>query len=214
MGLCSTNRGAVFVLMVIFLCAGCPPVLAQEQDAAGETSELVDFYITARPNYEGAQWVISERTEKIIGYAPWNPIQRRWTLFSLRGTYEGFIQATMGEAGFGWYRSEKEVRSNLQENVAPEEPPFFTQYLWYDKHNRYKGLFVPRLGGRPPTYKLPYGELGGQLIYYAKGDIQSEPPPYQLEVHPLRRLMRGIETKPIDPTITPMGSDRSAIELH
>ena len=98
MGVFCKIRDAIFVLIVALLCVGCPPLLAQEQNAAGETSELIDFYITARPNYEGAQWVVSERTQKIIGYAPWDPIQRRWTLFSLEGRYEGFIQATINYA--------------------------------------------------------------------------------------------------------------------
>ena len=165
------------VLSLAVLFSLCTGTFVHSRDIVYGDLGMVDFYISARPNYDGAQWVFDQDTDKLIGYAPWDPVNRRWLLFSLEGTYEGFIQATIGDLN----------------------PPHYTQYLWYDRENRYRGLFVTRLGGRPESPTLPDGELGGELIYYPLGDIQTTPPLYQKEVHPLRELMHGIEAEPIDP---------------
>lgn len=195
------KRGAFFFLIAVMVL-GCVTTLpAQTGEPAGATpeEEIGYFYMRERPNYAGAQWVYDDRTHKLIGYAPWDPIQRRWTLFSLDGKYKGFIQATIGDDGFEYFRREKEFRNDLQYGVPNEVPPRFTQYLWYDSHNKYRGILAKRLGGRPASVRLPDGELGGQLDYFRRGRIQSEAPLYEKQVHPLKRMMEGIEVTPIDP---------------
>lgn len=176
----------------------------QETDALGTPQEMAYFYIRKRADYDGAEWVYDDRTHKLVGYAPWDPIQRRWTLFSLDGKYKGFIQATVGDDGFDYFRQQGDPRSNFQFGVPNEAPPHFRQYLWYDSHNKYRGLFVKRLGGRPPTVREPEGELGGQLEIYRRGDIQSVSPLYTIQVHPLKKLPPGMEVDIIDPTVNPI----------
>jgi hypothetical protein len=196
------GKRRVIVCLIIGMVIGWgTPLTAQVNESAGATpeSEMAYFHMRERPNYAGAQWVYDDRTEKLVGYAPWDPIRRRWTLFSRDGKYKGFIQATLGDDGSDYFRRAKEVRNNLQFGVPNERPPRFTQYLWYDSHNKYRGLLVKRLGGRPASVRLPDGELGGQLEYFRRGDIQSESPLYQKQVHPLKQMMEGIEVNPIDP---------------
>lgn len=203
MTLCKQRKwGVPLFFMFLMLIGYGTPLLAQEQEAIGSTPEMAYFYIRERANYEGAQWVYDDRTHKLVGYAPWDPVQRRWTLFTLDGEYKGYIQATIGDDGFEYFRQQNEFRSNLQYDTRNERPPHFSQYLWYDSHNRYRGLFVKRLGGRPATLKRPDGELGGQLEIYRRGDIQSVSPLYQIQIHPLKKMMEGIEVDPIDPLHT------------
>jgi hypothetical protein len=198
----SPGKGPVIVCLIVGIVFGCEALLtAQMSEPAGSmpASEMAYFYMRERTNYAGAQWVYDDRTDKLVGYAPWDPIRRRWTLFSRDGKYKGFIQATIGDDGFEYSRLDKEFRNNLQFGVRNVRPANFRQYLWYDSHNRYRGLFVKRLGGRSITETLPEGELGGQLGYYVRGDIQSESPLYKKEVDPLKQMMEGIEVNPIDP---------------
>jgi len=142
-----------------------------------ERLEGAFFYISFRPDYAGAAWIFDGETHKIIGLAPWDAVKRRWTLLSLDGKYFGFLQATMGTTS----------------------PPHFRQYLWYDKDNRYKGLFVARLGGRPVTPDLPFGELGGERDLYQFGNIPVRPPDYQVETNPLMRFPYGVDISPVEP---------------
>lgn len=194
-----------FILFVLTLAVGLPCATnfayALEAVRAVPENELAYFYMRERPNYNGAQWIYDDRTHKIVGYAPWDPIQRRYTLFSLDGKYKGFIQATLGFDGIKYYRQAKEVRSNLQYGVPNEEPPYFREFLWYDSKNRYRGLFVKRLGGRPAAIRLPDGELGGEMLNYNKGDVRSVSPIYQPEIDPLRKMMEGVIVNPINPLI-------------
>ncbi len=134
-----------------------------------------NFKIVPRPNYEGAQWIVNDADNKIIGYAPWDAVKRRWTMFNLRGQYQGFLQATIGS----------------------EQPLDYRQYLWYDKSNRYMGVFIARLGGRPVSPDLPYGELGGNLDYFEKGNIPIEPPDYEVVTDPLKMHPEGVEVEPV-----------------
>jgi len=99
------------------------------------------------------------------------------TLFTLTGKYGGFIQATIGVT----------------------KPPHNLQYLWYDKDNRYKGVFIAHLGGRPVTPELPFGELGGNLEIYPIGNIPLRPPSYEIELDPLKRFPEGVDITPIEP---------------
>lgn len=190
----------LFLIVGMVIVSGIP-LRAQDGETAGTTPDLEMgyFYMRERPNYAGAQWVYDDRTHKLVGYAPWDPIQRRWTVFSLDGKYKGFIQATIGDDGLEYMRKDKEFRNHLPVQVPIERPQRFTQFLWYDSHNKYRGLFVTRLGGRPATISMRDGELGGQLELYKRGDIQSESPLYQKQIHPLKQMMEGIEVNPIDP---------------
>jgi hypothetical protein len=152
------------------------PAWAQFEVIPREPLETRSYYIAARPNYAGSNWVFDQRNNKIIGYAPWDSVQRRWTLFTLTGKYAGFVQATLGATN----------------------PVHYKQYLKYDKDNRYKGVLIARLGGRPLTKDRPYGELGGSLDLYEIGNIPMTRPSYQLQIDPLLRFPEGVEFAPIE----------------
>ncbi len=107
------------------------------------------FYIKGRPNYKGSRWVFESGTHRLIGYAMWDAVKRRFTVFDLKGRYYGFYQATIQ----GFY------------------PGFYRQYLKYDKNNRYSYAVMALPGGRPLTAKNRYGELGGQWVLNDKGNI-------------------------------------------
>lgn len=144
--------------------------------APEETLDAANFYIAPRRNYEGSFWIFDQATNKIIGYAPWDPLTRRWTLFTLDSAYRGFIQATVGTT----------------------KPPHFTQYLYYGRENEYRGVFVAALGGRPVSKDLPYGELGGSLALYEVGNVPVAMPAYEPEVDPLRRFPEGVDISPVE----------------
>jgi hypothetical protein len=195
------QSSAIILCLVVFIVIGSQ-LHAQDDKIVLTSPELERFYIGSRPNNAASEWIYDDRTRKLVGYAPWDYIRRRWTLFSLDGQYKGFIQATIGDDGHEFIRRRKEGSSSLTSRGPNPKPPHFTQFLWYDSHNRYKGLFVRLLGGRPATVERPDGELGGQLAVYMRGEIQSVPPPYLPEAHPFRRMMEGVEVNPIDPTIS------------
>jgi hypothetical protein len=140
-----------------------------ERPMHSEPLEGARFYIGQFGKYAGASWVYESSTDKVIGYARWHPQNRRWTLFTLKGEYHGFIQGTVGRT----------------------PPPHYLQYLWYDREHRYKGVFIVTLGGGPVTPDLPFGELGGQLELREIGNIPPQPPFYEVEPDPLRRLPFG-----------------------
>ncbi len=140
-----------------------------------EVFEQANFRLAPRGNYEGAFRIVDEGTGDVIGYAPWDPQNRRWTLFTLRSDYRGFLQATLGDPS----------------------PPHYTQYLYYDRDNRYLGVFIADLGGRPATPDLPYGELGGSLNFYAIGLRPIEMPRLEPETEPLRRFPPGVDIGPV-----------------
>ena len=134
-------------------------------------------------NYTDNYWVIRIRDDKIVGYAPWDKINRRWTLFNLHGDYRGFIQAIIGQQFI------KHERVDIWYQ-------YYTQYLWYFKDNIYRGVMIASLGGRPKTEILPYGELGGSLDLYPFGNIPVK----------FQSLFVGI-----DPVQPPMGIDISIV---
>ncbi len=115
-----------------------------------------NFKIVPRVNYLRSNWIVRISDGEIIGYAPWEIEQRRWTLFNLHGQYRGFIQATMGQ----------------------EDIQNYKQYLWYDRNNKYLGVFITSLGGHPRTKDYKEGELGGSLDLYKIGNFPLKP--YQL----------------------------------
>ena len=164
--------GTVAALVILAL-----PARGQFEVVPQEPLATSDYYIAARPNYAGSDWIFDQNTNKIIGYAPWDSVRRRWTLITMTGKYAGFVQATLGAT----------------------EPPHYKQYLRYDKDNRYTGVLVAHLGGRPLTKDRPYGELGGWLELYDFGNIPITPPSYQLQLDPMKRFPEGVEVTPIEP---------------
>jgi hypothetical protein len=169
-------RVALTLALVLAVGTGFGQAQSPDADSAKENLDEADFYLAPRPNYKGSHWIFSTRDNQIVGYGPWDSVKRRWTLFNLRGQYQGFIQATLG----------------------PTAPPSYRQYLWYDKDNRYKGVFIASLGGRPVTPDLPYGELGGGLNIYSKGNIPLDLPSFEVEVDPWRLFPDGIILEPTE----------------
>ncbi len=170
-------RFAVVLGTVALLAVLASAARAQFEVIPQEPLETTNYYIAHRPNYAGADWVFDQTNNKIIGYAPWDSVQRRWTVFTLTGKYAGFVQATLGATN----------------------PVHYKQYLKYDKDNRYKGVLIARLGGRPLTKDRPYGELGGSLDLYEIGNIPMSLPSYQLQIDPLLKFPEGVEFAPIEP---------------
>jgi hypothetical protein len=164
--------GTVAALVILAL-----PARGQFEVVPQEPLETSSYYIAPRLNYAGSDWIFDQTNNKIIGYAPWDSVRRRWTLFTLTGKYAGFVQATLGAT----------------------DPPHYKQYLRYDKDNRYTGVLSARVGGRPLTKDRPYGELGGSLDLYDVGNIPITPPSYQLQLDPLKRFPEGVEITPIEP---------------
>lgn len=115
-----------------------------------------NFTLVPRGNYYKTYWIIRIKDSEIIGYSPWDVEKRRWNLFNLYGQYRGYIQATLGDRSIEYYK----------------------QYLWYDRNNRYLGVFIATIGGHPKTKDYKEGELGGSLDLYRFGNIPL--PPYQL----------------------------------
>jgi hypothetical protein len=161
------------VIVITMLSAA--QALVRDDERIAEAMSKAEFFIQPRANYEGAQWIYDQDTNEIIGYAPWDSLKRRWTLFDLHGKYHGFIQATIGSTN----------------------PPHYTQYLWYGPENNYKGVFIAQLGGRPTSEKLPQGELGGGLVVYEKGNIPPVMPELKLEIDPSKTWPEGVEPDPV-----------------
>ncbi len=172
--------GIALVLMGLFLWLGYPASADEDplmKPTPDEVLDNADFYLRLRPNYQRSYWVMRQDDNDLVGIAPYDPDKRRWTIISLKGKYYGFIQALIGDEENGW----------------------FTQLLWYGKENEYKGFFVARLGGRPVTPDLPYGELGGEMLLYPIGNLPMELPSMELEVDPLRKFPDGVDVRPIKP---------------
>ncbi len=138
--------------------------------------ETEDLEIVRRPNYQGAYWLFlsdryAEGADEPVGYATWDPVQRRYTFFNMKGEYKGFYQATIG------HRVSLDFEPFYQTplDIGEEGTHRYEQFLTYDKNNRYKGVIVVGLGGRGVTESNPYGELGGRFRMYLRGNI---PVPY------------------------------------
>ncbi len=170
------SRIAVYAVLGLWgLWVGCAWAAPLHSERYKDELTEANFLILPRPNYQGSYWLIDQATNDIVGYAPWDALKRRWTLFNLRGEYQGFMQATIGD----------------------RNPPDYRQYLWYGKDNQYKGVFIAQLGGRPQTPDLPHGELGGSLNFYPKGNIPLAPPNYEIETDPQKLFPEGIEVEPV-----------------
>lgn len=161
-----TAAAVAIVLFVLIV----PQTGTSQTTEAAEVLASSKFRIAPAPNYEGGWWIYNVLNDKIIGYAKWDVVNRRYTLFDLAGGYGGFMQATVGDRHHEHYQ----------------------QYLWYDRHNRYKGVFQLTLGGRPATSdENPYGELGGVMLPYTSGNIPPPLPEYKPFTSPLE--MYGLE---------------------
>jgi len=151
---------------IVLLVLTAPQIAETQTTEAAEVLASSKFRIAAAPNYEGAWWIYNVLNDKIIGYAKWDIVNRRYTLFDLKGGYGGFMQATVGDPRYQHYQ----------------------QFLWYDPDNRYKGVFHLTLGGRPATPdENPYGELGGVMLPYAIGNIPPPLPEYKPFTSPLEK---------------------------
>lgn len=177
-----TMTGIALALICLLLWSGRPAsaqedALLQPELTPEEVFETQNFYLRYLPNYARAHWVFRQDNHHLIGFAPYDAVNRRWTLISLGGKYCGYIQTLIGDE-----------RTDYSKHLA-----------WYGRENQYKGFFVSRLGGRPITPDLPYGELGGEWIIYHIGNFPLELPTYWLEVDPLRRFTEGIDVSPVRP---------------
>jgi|GEM_PF-3183426 len=132
-----------------------------------------NFFIKRRETFQNSFWVVEQYVNKIIGYALYDEVRRRFRLFDLTARYAGFLQATM---------------------VDFEPDKLFKQYLWYGRDGRYRGVFIRNIGGRalpyepqtPPHLRYvsmgpppgAYGfELGGELRLVQAGNVPLELPP-------------------------------------
>lgn len=196
-----TGKSAIIIICLGFILfiSGISIVSAQEipyidvsiaaNEAEGNDITLKTYFkLVPAINYENHFWVVRNKDLKQIGYATWDSVSRRYTMFNFRNEYRGFLQATIG-------------KHNVKDEFGNILPFRFNQYLWYWSDNLYRMLAVPTLGGRPPrTYKLPYGELGGDLQNYAQGNIPGNIP-----------LRPGTPFPAIEPLKGPMGIDISVI---
>lgn len=89
-------------------------------------------------------WVYSTATNSLVGYALWDELRRRYSLFAMDRTFEGFMLARIG-------------------GPAPLQS---VQFLYYDKDGKFLGVFVRTPGGRPRSQLVPMGELGGHLQFF------------------------------------------------
>jgi hypothetical protein len=178
-------------LLLVLVLLGSSSGLAQELpiiDALHAPDEKditwsTKFKIVPTGQIPDSYWVKRFTDNKIIGYAPWDRINRRWTLFNWNGEYRGFIQAVVGQQFI------KHQKNDIWYQ-------WYTQYLWYfadrTSTNIYRGVLISSLGGRPKTEILPEGELGGSLDLYAIGNIPARPFEPSILIDPIKAPM-GID---------------------
>jgi len=127
-----------------------------------------NFNLQSSMHSENTFSVVDRDTNKIIGKALWDRVQRRFTLFDAKGKYAGFIQATMSES---------------------QAPQIYKQYVAYDQNNNYQGVIIKDVGGmpipplEPPSVAAMIGEpqpaslgteLGGQWQLFRIGNVVIE----------------------------------------
>lgn len=189
----------IICLSFILTLCGASILIAQEipyidlsyagNEAEGNDITLKTYFkLVPAINYQDRFWVVRNKDLVRIGWAAWDSVYRRYTIFNLRDEYRGYLQATIG----------KHNTKDKDGNILPHD---FRQFLWFWGDNRYRMLAVRTLGGRPPkTYKLPYGELGGDLQNFAQGNIAGNVP-----------LRWGKHFGAIEPIKGPAGIDISVI---
>ncbi len=118
---------------------------AANEAEANDITPKTSFNLERAINYSNRFWVTRNKDRKVVGYAQWDDISRRYTLFNFRDEYRGYAQATIGEQFYPGA-------------LKGQTPHYYTQYLWYWPDNRYRMLAVIALGGRPKTDILPHGE--------------------------------------------------------
>lgn len=144
----SRALGIVLLLAGIFLVSPAPDCSAISEAAARGIIESGGFTIAPRPDYEGHYWLIRFDGTDRVGYAKWDPVNRRYRLFTPGDYYMGFLQATVG-------------RDFDREAIK--------QFTWYDRNNRYQGIFIREPGSDPRTLRNTQGQLGGTLRHYRIG---------------------------------------------
>lgn len=137
------------------------------------------FRLARDITYNDRNWVVRIPDDTTVGYASWDRINRRYTLFNLHGDYRGIIQAIIGQQFI------KHERVDIWHQD-------YRQFIFYFKDNVYRGVMIASLGGRPKTEKLPYGELGGSYDLYSIGNIPLSPPSTSIYIDPANRPM-GID---------------------
>jgi len=135
------------LLLLLFLLPLC--ALSYQNEVEDEPLVHSSYYMALRPNYEKSRWVFEEGTDRLVGYAMWDEIKHRFTIFDLNGKYNGYYQGT----------------------VDSFYPGFYVQYLRYGQDNEYSHGITVMPGGRPKTPTNPYGELGGQWVFNEYGNI-------------------------------------------
>ncbi len=144
--------GILVGLLLAGLLDSCP---ALEADTAFQQLEVGGWRLQRKINYVNVHDIVQIATNKPIGFARWDGLQRKFTLFTTKGRYFGFLKATI--------------------ETLPHAD-FYKQYLYYGGNNRYRGVFVRALGGWPKTDEAPESELGGDLKLYAQGLIPPKLP--------------------------------------
>jgi hypothetical protein len=119
-----------------------------------------------------------------VGWATWDPINRRYRLFNMKGDYKGFYQGTIGQRR----PIEYQPYYDTPPDTGEEGYHHWEQYLAFDKNDRYKGVIILSLGGRPITDANPYGELGGRFLIYHKGNIPVSYPSLRPQIGPYEYL--------------------------
>jgi hypothetical protein len=174
------------LILGLFMLAVCgaygqetPYIDALRPVDAKDITESTHFKLVRNITYPDMFLAVRIEDNKTVGYAQWDRINRRWTLFNLHGDYRGFIQATIGQQLI------KHERNDIWYQ-------YYTQYLFYFKDNVYRGVMIAAVGGRPTTETLPYGELGGGLNLYSIGNIPLSPPKIWLGIDVANRPL-GID---------------------
>ncbi len=144
-----------------------------------DITESTHFRLVRNITYPEMYWVARIEDNKTVGYARWDKINRRYTIFNLHNEYRGFMQATIGQ----------QFIKHERVDIWYED---YRQYLFYFKDSVYRGVFIAALGGRPYTENLKYRELGGGLDLYSFGNIPLQPPQLSLGINVVQRPL-GID---------------------
>ncbi|MBM4329503.1 MAG: hypothetical protein FJ118_20365 [Deltaproteobacteria bacterium] len=146
-------RSLLLILVAALFAVSCqaPTVHAFTVDTQFQELESGQWRLTRKINYVDVFDIVKIKTNKPVGFARWDPLQRRFTMFDNAGKYYGFLQSTI-------------------ETVPTAD--FYREQLYYGQGNRYKGVFIRALGGWPQTEEAPYSELGGDFMYFPYGSIR------------------------------------------
>ena len=153
----------IFMMAVLLFSNQDTTVQAFTVDTRFQELESGQWRLTRKINYEDVFDIVKIKTNKPVGFARWDPLQRRFTMFDSAGRYYGFLQSTI-------------------ETIPTAD--FYREQLYYGQGNRYKGVFISALGGWPQTEEAPYSELGGDFMYYPYGSIRPTYPKTRIHTLP------------------------------